>query len=302
MTNKTFREILAEKDEEFTYHIKSTADIHRPELFERVRHALMPYRIKSITAEGYMPITKDNKTFPDQPNSPTYVIKVITGLPIDTKSALEMVAMTCHIHIAHLYMAPEDDVASYLSGKPVEVDSTTSQLLVGTKRIDAFMQELQKDRKEREKKAITREVYESFFTTHRALASVVKKPLRNGYYMVEMIQEGDDRFMRSEGPFETRPDGNPYRDHTGIRSAKIVSETDAGDMYGVEVMVEEMMPSNAGELMFEVGVADMNLGRRYTSIVRASSPEIAREIAVRQVAETHKIDPSTLTAMAPRQK
>jgi hypothetical protein len=296
---KTFREILAEKDEEYTYHVKSTVDIHNPEWFERVRMSLMPYQIKSLAPDGYTPYTANNKTFPNQPNSPTFTVKVVTGLPVDTQRALETMAMICHIHRSHLYMSPEDDVASEIVGKPQEVSSADSQLLVGAKRIGEFMKELQSDRKDREEKFVTREVYESFFTTHRALEHAVKKPIRNGYYMVEMLREGDHTYMRAEGPFATRPDGNEYRDKIAVRLAKIVTEQTTGAMYSV--LAETQIDGQAvNSKMFEVGVSDLNSGRRYTSMVRAESPDIARQMAVRQVAEANKIDPEHLSAMAPK--
>jgi hypothetical protein len=297
---KTFHEILAEKDDEYTYHVKSTVDIHQPERFERIRMTLMPFQIKAIVADGYTPLSKDNKTFPNQPNHPTFSVKVVTGLPVDTKRTLETMAMMLHIHQSHLNMTPEDDVASVLPGKPVEVDKTTSQLLVGQKRIGEFMKELQSDRKEREEKFVTREVYECYFTTHRALETMMKKPYSKGYYMIEGSQEGDQHFIRTEGPFNNRPDGNIYRDRIGLKPLEIVSESDADGLRGSVILVERKVAPNVSEMMFEVGVSDMNSGRRFTSMVRAASPDIAREMAVTQVAEAHRIDPSSLTAMAPK--
>lgn len=296
---KSFYEVLAEQDEEFTYYVKSTYDIQQPEYFERVKHALLPWRIKEIKPDGHTPYSRDNKTFPDWPNTATFSIKVVTGLPIDTKKTLETVAMVCHIHISHLKMLPEDDVQSELVGKPVEVDKTTAQLLVGSKRIGEFMHELKKDRAEREKKGITREVYESFFTTHLALENLLKKPIRNGYYMVEMSHEGTDTYMRAEGPYEARTDGNPYRDSIGVAGAKIVSEDASGALYGVQALVELKKKISVGQT-FEVRVSDMNSGRRFTSMVHAMTPELARQMAVQQVAETNRLNPTDLTAMAPR--
>lgn len=295
----TFREILAEKDDEYTYHVRSTVDIHNPERFERVRMTLMPFQVKTISADGYTPFTKDNKIFPNEPNSPTFTIKVVTGLPVDTKSVLQTMAMMCHIHQSHLRMTPEDDVQSELPGKPHETDKTTAQSLVGHKRIGEFMRELQSDRKEREAKVITREVYESFFTTHRALESVVKKPIRKGYYMVEMCQDGDQTVMRAKGPFGNRPDGNPYRDRIDVKGSLIYEDT-YRDMYNVHVLVEAQIDKPVAEQMFSVGVSDMSSGRRFNSVVRATTPDVARQVAVHQVAETHRIDPAVLTAMAPR--
>lgn len=297
---KSFHEILAEKDEDFTYYVKSTVDIHQPEYFERVKHALLPWRIKEIRPDGHTPISRDNRTFPHWPNTATYTVKVVTGLPVDTKKTLELVAMVCHIHISHLKMVPDDDVESELVGKPIEVDSGTSQSLVGTKRIGEFMRELKKDRAEREQKAVTREVYESFYTTHRALENVLKKPIRKGYYVVEMGRQDDSLYLRAEGPYKDRTDEEAYRDTIEVGSAEIVSEDDSTDHYGVHALIEIRKPK-IGVRMFEVRVADMNSGRRFTTTVHAATPEIARQNAVQQVAEANRLDPADLTAMAPKE-
>src|SRR5271170_1616658 len=120
--NKTFTEILAEQDEEFVYHIISTADIHNPERFSRVRYALLPYQIKSIEADSYLPWSKGNKKFPAEPNSPTYTIKLVTGLPVDCRSVIQTLAMATHIHVSHLMIEPENGECEVdLVKKPEEV-------------------------------------------------------------------------------------------------------------------------------------------------------------------------------------
>src|SRR6185437_10738391 len=95
-------EFLAEADEEFSYTIRSTADIHRPETFARVRLGLTGYRIIDFEAGKYTPLQKQNDMFPDEPNSACWEIKVVTGLPLDLKSAVMMVANHARIHQAHI--------------------------------------------------------------------------------------------------------------------------------------------------------------------------------------------------------
>ncbi len=234
---KTFRELLAEKDDEFTYYVRSTADIHRPELFERVRHAFLPYRVISCDIDSYKPISRNNKSFPDEPNSPTYSIKVVTGLKVP-KEHIQTLAMTVHIHMAHLKIEGDQDVE--LMNNPEAVTSTIAQALVGQKRIAEFVRELQADKRKRMKDTTEREVYESFYTTHRGLEDVVKKPIRKGYYLIEAFREDGKNYLIAEGPYGSRPEGNEYCDRIKVAGSQIVAEGTAGDKYGVQVLIEEI--------------------------------------------------------------
>lgn len=234
---KTFYEILAEKDGEHTYYLHSTADIHHPDICERIKISLLPYEIKDFDCNGYKPLSKDNKMFPDEPFSPTYSIKVVTRYPL-TKGFLSILAMDSRIHISHLKITGEDSVEP-VNG-PEEVKSADAQSHVGQKRIGAFFQELKKDRKVRDDMTWKREVYESFCTTHKGLEAVVKKPLRNGYYMVEMFQEGGNKYIQAEGPFTTRPEGNSYYDRLRAVNPQVVSERNQDGLYGVQVLVEDI--------------------------------------------------------------
>src|ERR1044071_196419 len=218
---KTFREILAEKDDEYTYFVRSTADIHNPKLFDRIEMSFMPYRIKSIERDSYRPISRDNKSFPDEPNSATYSIKLITGLKVP-KEFIHTLAPDVHIHMSHLKIEGDQDVE--LVNQPGTVSSTDSQSLVGQKRIGDFVKELQAERKQRMKDTTEREVYESFYTTHRGIQDVTKKPVRNGYYMVETFRQNGKTYLKAEGPFEARPAGNDYSDRIQSVWSKIVAE------------------------------------------------------------------------------
>lgn len=232
---KTFWEILAESDDEYTYYIHSVANIHHAELFERVKIALMPYEIKSLECDSYKPYSKDNKQFPDQMNQPTYTIKAVTRYPL-TKGFASALAMETHIHISHLKIDPDKTLDPV--NEPEEVSSKEAQSLVGTKRIAEFIKELQQDRKDREGMTTKREVYESFYTTHLGLEKVVSKPLRKGYYLVETYRENDTNFLRAEGPFDSRPTENLYHDRIRTTNAQVVTETSAGGIYGVKVQLD----------------------------------------------------------------
>jgi hypothetical protein len=234
---KTFWEILAEADDEYVYYIHSTAPIHRPDMFEKVKLSLMPYEIKSIECESYKPLTKANTMFPEEPNTPTFTIKVVTRYPL-TKGFLSTLAMDAHIHIAHLKITPDKTLEPM--NEPEEVPSKDAQSLVGNKRIAEFIKELQADRKARDDMSWNREVYESFYTTHLGLESAIKKPLKKGYYIVETFQEGGKHYLRAEGPFDSRPEGNAYHDRIRTVNPQIISETMNGGLYGVQVLVENI--------------------------------------------------------------
>jgi hypothetical protein len=299
--NKTFREILAEKDDEYTYTVRSTADIHDGERCERIRMTFMPYQIKSIESDGYTPLCKENKWFPDEPNSPTYAVKIVTGLPIQKEGFIQTLAMMLHIHEAHLDIEGEEDIETDIVNGPELIDKEFSQSLVGQKRIGEFVRELQTDRKDREKNTITREVYECYFTTHRGLENLTKKSFRNGYYMIETYKDNHKLQLRAEGPFRNRPDGNQYRDHIGVNNPKLISESDIGGVSKVVMLIDSIVTDPTDEIMFEVSVQDLDSGRRFTTKVRAPDANVARKMAVKQVAETHRLDPKTLTSLAPKE-
>lgn len=234
MMTKTFHEILAEKEDEFIYRIHSTADIHDPELCAKIHLSLLPYKIKSMDCETYKPLRKNNEMFPDEPNSPTYTIKVITGHPL-TKGFLMTLAMDAHIHQSHLKIEPDK---AEDPDTQVEVSKDDAQSLVGTKRIGSFIKELKKERDKRDEMTVKREVYENFYTTHRGLEVVLKKPFMKGYYLVEAYKEDGKKYFNAEGPFEVRPEGNLYIDRFNAGTPKIVSETNNGGLCGVKVLVE----------------------------------------------------------------
>jgi len=234
---KTFWEILAESDDEYVYYIHSTAPIHRPDMCEKVKLSLMPYEIKSFECEGYKPLSKSNDMFPEEPNSPTYTIKIVTRYPF-TKGVLSTLAMDAHIHMAHLKITP-DKAVDPVNG-PEEIAAKEAQSLVGTKRIGEFIKELKADRKDRDDMTWKREVYESFFTTHRGLEAVLKRPLKNGYYIVEACLEDGKKYLLAKGPFESRPEGNSYYDKIQTVNPQVICETTKGGMYGVQVLVEDI--------------------------------------------------------------
>lgn len=233
--SKTFVEILAEKDSEHSYQIHSTANIHNPDICQRIKIALMPYEIKSLECDGYKALSKNNDMFPGEFNSPCYTIKVVTRYPL-TKGFLTALAIEARINIAHLKITGEDAVDP-VNG-PEEIKD--AQKLVGQKRIGEFFQELKNDRKVREDMTWKREVYESFFTTHRGLERIINKPILNGYYMVEAYEQGGKKYISAEGPFAARPEGTMYYDHLRAVNPQVVSENTQHGVYGVQILVEDI--------------------------------------------------------------
>jgi hypothetical protein len=207
-------------------------DIHHPELFERLRIGLLPFRIKSIETDSYRPIGRENKYFPDDPHAPTYSVKVITGLKVP-KGFVASLAMEAHIHVSHLRIDGDGDVE--LVNKPEEVSDV--QRLVGSKRIADFIGELKADRKQREQNTTRREVYESYCTTHRGVEDLVKKPIRKGYYMVESYNLGGRDFLTAHGPLTDRPTLE-YRDRISVAAVGPAQESSSAELYTVTLAVE----------------------------------------------------------------
>jgi hypothetical protein len=293
---KSFYEILAEEANEYSYKVHSTADIHNPERFARIRMSLYPYQIRQFEASGYIPWSKGNNKFPNEPNSPVYTIKVSTSLPLDTHSVVQTMAMLAHINSIHLLIEPDDDSPEVVDmvTKPNEVKD--AQESVGDKRIGAFIKELSSQRDERMKRTTTREVYESYTTTQLGLEKIVKKPLRKGYYMVETYKDNGKIYLHAQGPFESRSENDDYRDMIKVSRAEILSEGINNGNYDVNVLIGMEENYDVGDRMFEVKVKDTSSNRHFSTLVRASESKEAIGLAIRQVGEEHKLDPKKLIA------
>ena len=330
--NTSFRAILAENDEEHVYYIKSTRNIHKDEMLDQIRLALLPFDLRHIEKAGWNPMAeKDHSMFPaDWPGGAVYSVKATVGLEMDNYRAIQKVALFTHINDEYLFvhkqgeseerMDNEDDedepaTADYksLALNAEKWDASPDKLAIdakaqdyaGTKRIDDFMKELEIDRTSREGSVKEPKIYEAFVTSHLALRDVNGGTTpKKGFYLIERYED-DNSIMHISGPFQHKPinyDFIPDMMKQGVDDFKFLGlgkvqlvEHEKDFRYTAKQGVKEA--ANAGP--FEVEVIDQDSGKKYHVVTRGSNKDRARDKAVKMVAQKTKIDPNNLLAGEP---
>ena len=328
---RSFRAILAEQDQEFTYVVKSVYDIHAPDVMDMVRLALLPYDLRELTKGTYTPPDKDQKTFPNVPNAPVYTLKAKLGLEPYWEDATEKVSLFTRIEdMEHIVCHKEGDdprkeidnsdskdetEKDYKSlGKhAINWDATPdkddiakdAQDGAGEKRIGALMKELEKERKEREDliPKVDPNLKESFVTTHIALKPITG-PKPKGFYIVERYRS-DDRLLKIAGPYQKQPMNFKFvgdLEHPAVDGYKKLSENTIYAMsYGKDFtyVTENATASALLEVSYRVEVQDQDTGASYVVRVDAGNDSSARDAAVRRVAAENKLDDHRLIAADP---
>jgi len=327
----SFRAILAEKDEEFVYYVKSTRNIHKDEVLDQIRLALLPFDLRSIEKAGWNPMSeKSNDMFPeDWPGGTVYSVKVTVGLEMGSDRAIQKVALFTHINDQYLFvykqgesqerMDNEDEdepaTADYksLSLGAEKWDASPDKLAIdakaqdyaGQKRIDDFMRELETDRKSREASVKEPKIYESFVTSHIALRDVNGGSApKKGFYLVERFQD-DPSIMHISGPFKHKAinyDFVPDMMKQGVNDFKFLGlgkvqliEHEENFRYTLTTEEKEMV----NEAPYEVEVTDQDSGKVHHVIAHGSSVDEARDNAVKIVAKKEQADPNNLLAGEP---
>lgn len=314
---KTLREILTEKDDEFEYVLKSTADIHTPEMISMIKMALGGFKIRDIEVDSYKPISKDNGEFPNEPNAAVFSLKIVTGFP--ALKGEDLIAMFTRIHVSHLKLVPTKKPADLKEPdeyKPITTndfhDATPDnkkedvQDTVGGLRIADFMRELKGARKEREENKREREVYESFVTSHIALEHDLRRPFRKGFYIAEMTGKGSEIVLSLDGPFQYKPDNFLMRDQLPISEGREIGRTRVNGSARVVTEfkitgyeIPRITEDQGGMTYFEVEVQDTDTGRKFSVVIKEMSSAGAREKAIQTVAAQHQLDPQQLVAVEP---
>lgn len=325
--HKSLRSILAENDQEFTYWVKSTYNIHDEETMDQIRLAMLSYDLREIDKGAYKPIGAGNKDFPNVPNSPSYSVKVVVGLdPPTTNDALQRVSLFTRIFTDNLlvykdgvdpHKEPETDepTGKYknLAQSAKDFSSSLDNIVanaqddVGEKRIGSFLKDLEAQlKKERgEIKQITPRLKEAFVTSHIALNSV-EAGWRRGFYVVERT-EVDHGTMKITGPFSKQPSNYEFiADLSVPGSGSLVVES------GESIVMERfdrnfkytLKPTQRNdtvtEAKFSVDVQDQDTGKTYNVIVDALDDAKARDRAVVTVANQNKLNQEVLIATDPK--
>lgn len=332
--SKTFQAYLAEQDEEFTYHIKSSRHLHDDEIFYNLQLGLLGYDLRSLERVSYNPLAAYEPMFPpdnDEPGIQTvYHVKAVLGSEVPNETLRQKISYFTQIHYkwvavyrdgekmegsADVDMVEEPkpkynnlaQTASDWSGTPDEGNiDTDAQKYVGAARMADFMKELDQDRKNREaeinSRNVTPKIYESFVTSHLSMRDVLGHTPRKGYYLLERYMV-DPSIIHVSGPFQNQPVTHEYVQNLlkrGCGMFKIISEDKIQlteherDFRYTKVLRENVLKN------YEVMVQDQDTGMKYSALVKAFTETDARAKAVRRVAKTEKLDAGRLIAVEPQ--
>lgn len=309
---KGFKEFLIENELEYCYYIKSVYDLYQDDVIDQIALSLISNEIRDIEKFAYKPLEKENKDFPSCPNSPTYTLKLTVGVEIaDYEVAIRQLAFYTNIPERLLLIYKEGEVPHVMNipvsdeeVAPIE-EEPNAQSLTGMTRINAFMKELEDERKAYEPFMFT-DVMESFVVSHNTMNTTFNRRHKNGYYVVERFKNSPDK-IKIEGPFSKKPINYDLHEslynecvllNEGKKNSRLVYEASITDIpddlefYGKK--------SNKVERdKYEVVVQDMDSGAEYSVVVSATSTNSARNKGVEKVAHQEKLDPSALIAIKP---
>lgn len=301
---KSFHAMLIESEQEFTYYVKSIRNIHDDEMIEKIALALTPHELIEIEADGFKPMAENNDLFPEYPNTPTYTIRVKLGMEIVPETAVQSIAMFTNINDEQLLVHEKGKKADAKTEDDTHDETITdkeAQDMAGEKRIGAFLQDLEKERKERAD-GVVRDVYETFSVPYNAVSKVVGEPVPKGFYLVEHFDDSPG-VATITGPFKKQPMNYEYV-HS-LAPCKVLSEDAEGDQRIFKVTLDErdpdsITPPGAGQ-KWEVEVMDTDSGRKYDVVVDAPDSTSARNEGIEVVARNTRINPEQLIALKPEE-
>jgi hypothetical protein len=325
---QTFRAILAEKDQEFVYHIKSTRPLHDDDVFGNLQISLLGYDLRSLERMSYNPLAV-NPMFGPNSDTPDNIfhVKVLLGTEVDNGELRQKIAYFTNIHWKYLVVhkdgekmedADMEDVDPAMTGGTYKtlamnaakwnattdaVDNDTQQH-VGHERIASFMKELEADRKDREALTIDREVepnlFEAFVTSHNALRDVFGNTAPKGFYLIERTED-DQSILNIQGPFTKQPTNYPFIANMkprGVGVFEVVSESivrlvehDRGFRF-TRPLHEQLTLEP-----YEISVQDQDTGAVYDVLVKGLSEADARERGVLIVAQQELLDQTRLATI-----
>lgn len=330
----SFRAIIAEQDEEFVYYVKSIRNIHKDEVLDQIRLALLPFDLRSVEKAGWNPMSeKGSEMFPAEwTTGPVFSLKVTVGIDMDNERAIQKIALFTHINDEYLFvhkpgesqerMDNEDDEDELITvgykalshgaekwdaslDKEKGVIDPEAQKYAGQQRIDNFMKELEADRKEREGSIKQPKIYEAFVTSHIALRDINGGSTpKKGYYLIERFED-DVSIMHISGPFQHQPvnydfvpdmlkQGVKDFEFLGLGKVKLV-EHDKNFRYTVDPLNEQLSEVEP----YEVEVTDQDSGKVYHVVSHGVNKNEARKSALKIITRKENIDSSRLLAGEP---
>lgn len=325
---KSFRAMLVENDQEYTYNIRSIRNIHDSDVMDFIRLALLPWDLRKISKGTYIPpLASKGNGFVVEPWAGVYTLKVVLGIePPDNNTAVQKIALFTHINDEYLHVYKEGESENQMDNSdddpsPSEDYKTLAQNakdwnatpdnvvnadnLTGNKRLGDFLRELEKERKEREDYINQYDVEpvlkEAFVTSHIALKEATGQSRLKGFYLVERFEENSN-ILHINGPYKNLPDSHPFLpeiNKKGAGSFEAINENavklvDPDRDFSFLQLVELAAPQPR-----EVTVIDQDTGREYHVIVRSLDETDARTKAITQVANKHNLDSNKLLAADP---
>jgi len=296
-----------ESEKEYKITIKSVVNIHDPAHVEKITSAFMGHQVRKVEADRIIPFTgKIDKELPEAPvGLPIYTVNVVIGMKMGQREIEELLAL--YTGIEKMYFCVYGDIEKLDETKIETIaDLDTSKEVaaqdqVGQKRIDDFMAEMKKARKERDTKIKTRPVYEAFCVGADELRPLIRESLvSRGYWMVRSLDESKKR-LSITGPYTNIPVGLAMVEGL-VRNMKSTTRpmmTNHGDLVEYVLDLTDARWALMEDRPYEVRVKDTSTGRTYTAAVRATDSLQARNLGLEQVKSEEGISGDTLLALNP---
>lgn len=295
---KSFHALLIEQEKEHTYKIISVANIHDQELIGRIGMALAGYKVLELEKDFFKPVRKDNKEFPNHPDTPSYCVKVVMVMNPRNRVVQQAVCRYLNIRDENLKVTGDEPEAEDKEKSEVK----DAQADVGQKRLDGFLADLAAERKSQQPEEVkVKAVTEAAVVNHGAVEAVLGRPVRRGFYVVE--SEVNRNTAKITGPFKKTPMNYSYAEFLNP-GLKLVRESRQDDLYEFQMDTNSLEhiaePKQGGSRKWEVEVQDNDSGRTYTVVVSAGDPVGARNAGIDTVAMREKLNPDNLIAIRPK--
>jgi hypothetical protein len=213
---KSLHEYLVEADNEEVLVVKAAVDIHTKTMLAAITNALAKYSLRALEPAGRSMLKQNPREFPDVHAAEVYTVEATLGIMPDCANVADEIAMHTAIPAKLLCCYPkgnepeenapeaERELDPLLGTAPGEHGSekgdSDAQELVGQKRIEALMREIEEeDIKARAKKI---EAIRKFVMSHLGLKEHAGQDRRKGFYICEAR---DGQIAILEGPFDRVP-------------------------------------------------------------------------------------------------
>jgi hypothetical protein len=238
-------------------------------------------------------VSDDTSMFSNYPFLPVYMLKVIMASPLTSRNAIQSIALFASIPQNTLKFYDKsgnivmDGAETEQHAHPVEVDSAFAQSEVGDKRAASLVSDMMKSIAAKRSDTILVPVYESSMATHHEVGKMLGQPVRRGYYLIEKSTQGSGLIT---GPLSAYPDNLAFTTDVSAVKLKETKAVDAMVEFAVDFFEPDVQedPQDAGRRVdhkpMEVELVDINTGKEYTVVVRASSAETARPSAIEIIA------------------